>query len=117
MNGVFERRPENFAHLMRQKERFSTFFPLGAAVSRNIVSIAAHEEVPPHWQQFPMFKAAGNRDPKTGRVTDWWLWDGESQERIRALAPEQQQLPILAVWNDTLLVERISNGWTPADEV
>ena len=73
---------------------FSTFFPLGAAVNRSIVSVVGNAPIPEKQKQFPLFRT-GVADPKTKKVGIWWLWDGEN------------------VWNDTLLVERIETGWTP----
>ena len=48
-----------------------------------------------------------------GEHMDWWIWDGERQSRIEKLTPEQRKLPIRSIWNDTLLVRRFENEWTP----
>jgi regulator of RNase E activity RraB len=57
-------------------------------------------------------RMAGSRD-KSGRVLDWWLYDGNREWRIGQLSPGQEQLSIAAIWNDTLLVDRILSGWAP----
>jgi len=91
---------------------FSTFFPLGAAVNRSIVSVVGNAPIPEKQKPFPLFRD-GVVDQKTRKVETWWLWDGENEWPIGELASEQKRIPIRGVWNDTLLVERIETGWTP----
>ena len=91
---------------------FSTFFPLGAAVNRCIVSVVGNATIPEKQKPFPLFRN-GVVDPKTKKVETWWLWDGEKEWCIGKLTKEQRRLPLNEVWNDTLLVERIESGWTP----
>ena len=79
------------------------------------MGIVGHEPVPEAAQSFPLFRAAGFVD-REGRVHDWWLWDGERAWRIGKLSDAQRALPIRAVWNDTALIERIEEGWTPATD-
>jgi len=102
----------NYLQLASQAERFATFFPLGAAVNRKIVTIAGNAPIPTYAQQFPTFRA-GVIDPSTGKVPTWWLWDGEKEWLVGELTTEQRKLPIRGIWNDTLLIERIESGWTP----
>jgi hypothetical protein len=98
-----------------QRERFVVFFPLQTALNRSIFSVVAHEELPESAKQFPVFRAAGHID-REGRVHDWWLWDGEREWKVGQLTTEQRQLPLLELWNDTLLIERIEKEWTPEHE-
>ena len=91
---------------------FSTFFPLGAAVNRSIVSVVGNAPIPEKQKPFPLFRN-GNEDPKTKNVETRWLWDGEKEWPIGKLTKEQRRLSLNEVWNDTLLVERIESGWTP----
>ena len=91
---------------------FFTFFPLGAAVNRNIVSVVGNAPIPEKQKPFPLFRN-GNEDPKTKNVETWWLWDGEKEWPIGKLTKEQSRLSLNEVWNDALLVERIESGWTP----
>ncbi len=108
-------RPERFSDLVGQKERFVVFFPLQAAVNRNIFEVVEHEEVPEHARPLPLFRAAGFID-REGHVHDWWLWDGETNRKIGNLDDETRKLPMLEVWNDTLLIQRIEEEWTPATD-
>lgn len=88
---------------------FSTFFPLSAAINRNIVNVVANLPIPSEFQVFPVFR--GGLQNKKGIVESWWLWDGEKEWRIGSLNAEQMKYPIRGIINDTLLIERIKNGW------
>ncbi len=114
--GLYSERPADFAGLVEAEEQFSVFFPLGAAAARGIVKIVANAPVPARKRAFPLFRD-GVQSPTTGRVETWWLWDGEREWRIGRLRPEQRDFPIREVWNDTLLIERIVEGWRSRDEV
>jgi len=109
--GLFKVRPTDFSEVVRHKEKFVTFFPLGAACNRKIVHIVANEDVPAWALPFPLFRS-GTRGAD-GTVKVWWLWDGNREWKIGSLKTEQQSLPIRGVWNDTLLIERIVSGWKP----
>jgi hypothetical protein len=110
--GFHNTRPDEFAVLVKQSERFVTFFPLQAAIDRQLFEIVAHEPVPASAHKLPLFRAAGHID-REGFIHDWWLWDGEKSWRIGKLNPEQRKLPIQEVVNDTLLIQRIEEEWTP----
>jgi hypothetical protein len=111
-DATYQVRPTDLEAITSGKVRFSTFFPLSAAVARDLVAIVGHVQVPAHLSAFPTFRS-GTPDPATGRVANWWLWDGKESKRVGALTDEQRRLPIRAVWNDTFLRERLESGWTP----
>jgi hypothetical protein len=105
---------EDLARLVSSPERFYTFFPVGAAVKRGLVQLVGRAQVPEGAQAFPLLRQRGQVRPD-GSVADWWLWDGEKAWRIGQLTPDQQRLSIAEVVNDTLLRERIEQGWKPSD--
>ena len=110
--GIFATQPADFATLVQQRERFLVFFPLGAACNRGITRVVAEEQIPLWAYRFPKF-ISGNRD-RSGKVRLWFVWDGETTRPAEALTEEEQRYPIQpGIWNDTLLVERIVNGWKP----
>jgi hypothetical protein len=49
-----------------------------------------------------------------GSVASWLITDGISNVPRRELTPEEQTLPIAAIWNHPLLVDRIRRNWSPA---
>lgn len=110
--GFFDQRPQDFEHLVRQQERFVSFFPLGAAVSQGIVQLVGNEPVPRQAERLPDFRWAGFID-RQGNVRDWWIGEGGTKRKVTELTPEQRKMPILEVINDTLLIDRIENDWTP----
>ena len=110
--GFYDKRPGDFVPLVNKKELYYTLFPVQAAVSRKIFSVAGHADLPPHARAFPLFRA-GAFIPSTGKVEQWWLWNGAKSWKIDQLSDEQLDLPIKSGWNDILLIKRIEQGWTP----
>ena len=111
-DNFYDARPDDFDELVKSKLKFMCFFPLSAAIDRDIVSIVDNVALPLDAQKFPTFRA-GVVDPATRKVGVWWLWDGEKEWRVGELTVEQRRLSIRGVWNDTLLIERIESGWMP----
>lgn len=110
-SGLHDRRLEHVKFATGEVQ-FVCFFPLQAAVNREIVTVVGNELVPDEASAFPTFRA-GVIDPATGKVAVWWFWDGEKEWRVGTLTPEQRSMPIRGVWNDTMLIERIVSGWRP----
>jgi hypothetical protein len=116
LQGLYLQRPVDFNELLKLHLSFSTFFPLGADCSRKIVSIVATEPIPEHTASFPIFRSF-NRNKSGERVAPWWLWDGEREWKVEELSEEQiRDYPPLGIWNDTLLIERIVEGWKHEDD-
>lgn len=113
--GVFKSSPIDFAELIQLPEMFVTFFPLQAAVNRGIFEVVGNSAVPDSVKPFPLFRT-GVEDPATRKVKVWWLWDGEKEWKVGNLTSEQRKLPLRGIWNDTLLIERIEQGWTPSND-
>ena len=85
-------RPNSFDDLIAREPQFETFFPLAAALARGVVSAAGRVEIPLRLRRFPVFRD-GVADPKTGKVPNWWLWDGEKEWLIGNLSEEQAKYP------------------------
>lgn len=105
----FRRRVEDISELSTASHQFTTFFPLGAAVKQEIVTLLGNLPVRDEFEEFPVFRAAV--PDKSGVIDVWWLWDGENEERVGKLSPKQMKYPLRGVINDTLLIERICSGW------
>lgn len=114
-DAVFESRPSGFAEIVKGPVRFSTFFPVRAAVHRGIFKVVGHEVIAPQNAAFPIFRI-GIEDPKSKKVALWWFWDGEREWAVGQITSEQRKMPLRAVWNATMLIERIETGWTPQDD-
>ena len=115
--GFFQRIPTDFSELVKQSPRFVVFLPIEVAVQRGIFKVVANIPVPNSMQKLPMFKQRGHID-RQGRVYDWILREGERVRRVgRQLSPDYRRLPEYQIVNDTLLVERVEENWTPELEM
>jgi hypothetical protein len=113
---LYPAKPENLEPIVEGPVRFSTFFPLKAAIQQDIYKIVANYDVSESNRAFPIFRT-GIVDPKTKKVLVWWLWDGEKEWKIGELTPEQRKLPIRGVWNVAMLVQRIEEDWRPETDL
>jgi hypothetical protein len=109
---IFGQRPRAFGELVHGPVRFSTFFPVRAAIKLKIFKVVAREKVVPNNQAFPLFRS-GIEDPTTNKVVVWWLWDGEKEWRVGELTPGQRKMPLREIWNDTMLIWKIETDWRP----
>lgn len=114
-DALFENRPPGFSELVNGPVRFSTFFPVAAAIKRAVFKVVGHENIAANNQSFPIFRN-GIADAKTNKVAVWWFWDGEREWKVGTISQAQRKMPIVGVWNDTLLIERIEAGWTPSND-
>jgi len=112
---LFETRPGSLSELVNQPVRFSTFFPVLAAVKKDIFKVVGNEKIAFQNQPFPIFRN-GIQDPKTKKVAAWWFWNGEKEWKVGEISQEQRKMPIVGIWNDTMLVQRIEAGWTPSND-
>jgi hypothetical protein len=110
LDGIFTEPIRDENHLTRLPVRFTTFFPVGAAVNRGILTIVCRAAIRPEFRGFPVFRMSAGGD------SNWWLWDGEKEWKVGRLSPEQRRLPIASIWNGGMLVHRIESGWRQEDE-
>jgi hypothetical protein len=113
--GIFSKRPTNFAELSAAEPQFCAFYPAGTAVSRGLIRIVDHADIPKQFRRLPLFKSA-NTNFHTGKKS-WWLWDGEKEWRVGELSPEHYDLPVLQLITHDVLVERIKKRWRHRDEI
>jgi hypothetical protein len=111
---TFDERPAGFAEVVDAEDRFLTFFPLAAAVSKRIVTLVSNEMIPSRYRSWPRMRAPGRVTP-SGVVETWWIWDGVESIQVAALSDEERHLSIKAIINDTALIEQIASNWTPED--
>jgi len=94
--------------------QFCCFFPLRAALRRKIVKKNDIIEVPSQLKDFPVFRS-GLPDLITKKVKNWWFWDGEKSWRVGEINDRQRKMPFKSIWNDTMVIERLEEGWTARD--
>lgn len=110
LRGLYPDSLPDLEQLANTTEAFMVFFPLAAAARRKIV------------RRIDSFSAHGFSKPKYMRTTHnirgeflgWFIVDTDTLklELVKLLSPDQVQLSPWGVWNDTLLIERLENGWT-----
>lgn len=113
--GIHGEEPSCWEDFVGQSTNFWIFFPVSAALKKGIIRKVANYNVPDHAKEFPLFRA-GVRHPETGKVETWWLWDGEKEWPVGDITEDERKLPIRASWNDTMLVQRIEEGWLPEND-
>jgi hypothetical protein len=87
--------------------RLSAFYPLERSLREGIFHVVGNRLPSRQSAAFPIFRD-GHVDPKTGKVAEWWLWDGEREWFVGPLA-NPEQYPLRQVVNDTLLRELVQD--------
>ncbi|HEY0158983.1 MAG TPA: hypothetical protein VGF28_16985 [Thermoanaerobaculia bacterium] len=113
--GIYTARPEDINELASEPEVFFTFFPVAHALRKKIVRRVGAAAIPSRVARPPLLRSPGRINPLTRAIENWWLWDGNQSWCVDRLDDEQKQLSVKAIWNDTLLIERIVAGWRPAE--
>ena len=108
--GVHAEEPADLAGLVAGPTAFHVFFPLGFAARKGIVEFVGSFEVPEHARPFPMLRQGMPRKPP---VRTWFLWDGKDHRQVNELTEEQKDWSQEELINDTMLIERLLQGWTP----
>lgn len=114
LQGFYPSRPVDWETVAAQSEAFITLMAVRAAVARGLLEVVGHAEIPEAARPFPLFRAPqGFPDPRTGRVSSWWLWDGERGWPIEVLTADLHRLPIREAWGIPVLLERVEAEWRP----
>lgn len=87
---------------------YVTFYPARAALAQGLVMIVGNLPAP----SLPgVLRRPGAR---SGCSVETWIIEDQSGESVtRTLTREERHIPIAAIWNHELLVQRIAEGWRP----
>lgn len=112
LEGIFKdaQHPDQLCILAQNPHVFVAIIPLAAVVKKKIFQVVARCDVPAFASQYPTFRTA------KGAYKRYVLYDGNKKWRKEDLSSEEKAFPVLGIWNDTLLVERIAENWRPDDE-
>ncbi|GAB5411025.1 MAG: hypothetical protein ChlgKO_01390 [Chlamydiales bacterium] len=112
LQGFFENSllEQEVCQLAQKPHQFIAIMPLKEAVNRKIFRVVADCSVPDFAKNHPLFRS------ETGDYEEYWMWDGEKEWFQKELSEEEKRYPLIEVWNDTLLKERIAEGWRPEQE-
>jgi hypothetical protein len=90
------------------RDSYVAFYPAAAAVSRGLAKIVGRlpaESMPSR------LRRPGAR---VGREVRTWIIEEPSGEIVKhALSAEELRLPIAAIWNHEMLLQRVEEGWRP----
>ena len=110
-NSYKDNKKDVLNELVEQKELYLIHFPLGAALTRGIVSKMGNYPIP---KDFVLPKKFRDDHIIKGEFICWHIVDYENwqREKVEKLNDYQKQLSPWGTWNDTLLRERLAEGWT-----
>lgn len=98
--------------LVSEHELFMVHFPLKAAIKKKIVCFIGNFKLPTNFKN-PKFMRSKKTD-REGNLIAWQIVDYETWNRtnVARLSEEQKKLSPWGTWNDTLLINRLNEGWT-----
>ncbi|MFM1652568.1 hypothetical protein ACI7RC_10780 [Brevibacillus sp. B_LB10_24] len=101
----------NLEELVKGNELFFVYFPLKAAYKQGILKHLGNYDVPKSFKP-PRYMRSKSVD-KDGNLIKWHIVDTETwhREPVSELSNDQKKLSPWGIWNDSLLIERLSNGW------
>lgn len=101
--------PEDLRLAVAGTPTLIAFFPLARSVNLGLVKMIGRVPVTSERQSLPLFRD-GTPDPTTGRVENWWLWDGEREWLAGNLSPEQEHLPLRQIVNAAYFLEYVEGN-------
>ena len=109
LSGLYSDQPEDIESLASEGEDFFVFFPLLSAYRKKIVENVGHytsDYTRPEYMRATHYIR--------GEFLGWHIikTDTWQRELVKELNDKQKKLSPWGIWNDTLLVERLEEGWT-----
>jgi hypothetical protein len=114
--GFFPKRPDKINEVVEEAELFYVFFPVDAAVKKGILEKVGKEEIPTSAKKQPKMRRPGLRN-REGKALAWFILDDGKEFRVDKLTEDQQKLSLAVIWNDTMLVKRLCDGWKPEMDI
>ncbi|MCG9968492.1 hypothetical protein L9W92_10555 [Pelotomaculum terephthalicicum JT] len=113
--GLYLDKPRNMIAIAAAKEVYFVHFPLKAAFKKGIVQFIGNYSLPQDLE-LPRQMRSKNVD-KNGNLICWYIVEYDTWRRviIKELTKDQKKLSPWGIWNDTLLIERLAEGWTPEE--
>lgn len=98
-------------NLVNEKELYFISFPLKYAVKKKCVKLIGNYNVPEFVKVTRYYR---DTHIIRGEFICWHIVDSETLKRrsVKELSDEEKMLSEWGSWNDTLLAERIAEGWT-----
>lgn len=111
--GLYLKQPQDMIPVVAAKELYFVHFPLKASYKQGIVRLIGNFNMP-EGLKLPK-KMRDNFVDRNGNIICWHIVDYSTwkNESVKVLTEEQKGLSPWGIWNDTLLIERLVEGWTP----
>jgi hypothetical protein len=114
--GLIEREGTDLFAEFTTVEGYLAFYPVHAAMLKRLVRITCSCPLPTKFAVPETVRRAGARG-RQGAVLTWVIEKSDGNERmLEKLTDSERLLPIAAIWNHELLIQRISDNWTPDQE-
>jgi len=108
--GLFSARPNDLKKIAEANEIFVIFFPLAFAHKKKIVEkVSNYQIVNYNKPKYMRDKHIIQKEFKGWNIVDTESWHNQL---VKTLNEEQKKLSPWGIWNDTLLIERLCEGWT-----
>jgi hypothetical protein len=115
VSGVYERRPP-MSEILESSLLFHAFVNVELGLKQGLFRVVGNANVARDASNLPKFKWGIPTTP--GRPRDWWLWNGDSFDRVHLgseLTPAQASLPLEELVTPDVLIARLETDWTPAE--
>ncbi|TCI94781.1 hypothetical protein [Tenacibaculum sp. M341] len=102
--------PDDLDKLVSGSHRFVVFFPLSAANKKQQVKFVGNHLL----DNYEKPKQMRTEHYIAGEFLGWDIIDTDTWKRkfVKKLSNKQRKLSPWGIWNDTLLVERLEEGWS-----
>jgi hypothetical protein len=112
--GYFEERPAEWSTLAWARG-FYAFYPARAGVKRKLVNVVG--SVPLDDRSVPVVLRRAGARSSDGKVLTWMVSNGSREELREELSQDERSLPIAAIWNHEMLLQRLREDWSPKSAV
>jgi hypothetical protein len=111
LRGLYSVRPKSFKELVNEKEQYLVHFPLAAAYRKKLICLVNNFPLP---KDFAIPQFMRTTYVRQGEFLGWHIVNIETLQRqfVKELSVSQKQLSPWGVWNDTLLKEKLEEGWS-----
>jgi hypothetical protein len=103
---LYDHKPREIIATVDGSPDLISLFPLKGSLRAGLTSIVGHRDLDQVRAKFPVFRS-GVANPKSGKVDNWWLWNGDREWRVGALTPEQMSFPYRGIINRAFLIDVI----------
>jgi hypothetical protein len=108
--GIYTEAPFDLLRFVAEKEMYMVHFPLKAALKKGIIDFVGDFGLPKNFE-LPQIMRIDYSDAEGNQ--GWHIVNYNTWQRVyvKTLSREQLKLSPWEIWNDTMLIERLSDNW------